>query len=148
MRLLVLGCLVFLMGAWFGFYEAHAASGVKYTGYLQGKDTSKAQAAFLNGYAAGVFDELAQVTWIANEESKYFTAEVFTKQYQCMQKIPNLGEAVAWAKDFWNKEPDVWAADQLFVHACEYNASARTSTAVKTAGPSPRGGSHSITLSK
>lgn len=148
MRLLVLGCIVFLMGAWFGFHQAHAASGIKYTGYVQGKDVPKMQAAFMNGYAAGVYDELAQVVWIANEQPKYFTVEVFTKPYQCLQKIPNTAEAVAWAKEFWNKEPDVWAADQLFNHACEYSAAARSNTMVKTGGPSPRAGSHSITLSK
>lgn len=149
MRLVVLGCVVFLMGAGFGFYEAHAASGVKYDGYIQGKDIPKMQAAFLNGYASGSYDTLSTVAWISNEAPKYFTAEVFTKQYQCLQKIPTASETVAWAKEFWNAKPDSFAADQLFMHACEYNAAARANTVTKAGGPShSMGGAHSITLGK
>jgi hypothetical protein len=148
MKLLVVGCVALLLGLSIGFYAASAASGIKYTGFVQGKDVPKMNAAFMNGYAAGVFDELAQVVWIANEQPKYFTVDVVTKPYQCLQKITNTAEVVAWAKEFWNKEPDVWAADQLFNHACEYNASARANTMVKTGGQSPRTGAHTITLSK
>ncbi len=148
MRSLVLGCVVFLVGAWFGFYEAHAASGIKYSNYMLGKDAAKAEPTFLYGYVAGLHDMLTAVTWFGNESPKDFTAELFTKQYQCMQKIPNAAEAVAWAKDFWNKEPDVWAGDNVFIHACEYNPSARANTMVKTGGRAPHAGGRSMTLSK
>jgi len=135
MRVLALGCVVFLMGAWFGFYEAHAASGIKYDGFLLGKDVPKQPAEYMKGYAAGSYDTLETVTYIANEASKYFTPEVFTKQYQCLQKIPTATETVAWAKEFWTKEPDVFAAQEIFMHACEYNASARSNTMTKAGGP-------------
>lgn len=147
MRLFALGCIVFLLGAWFGFYEAHAASGVKYDGFVQGKDVPKMSAGFMNGYVAGAYDMLGGTTWVANEDSKDFTADVFTKQYQCLQKIPNASEGVAWAKDLWSKNPNAWASDILFAHACEYNTSARANTMVK-GGQSQRAGAHSITLSK
>lgn len=148
MRSLVLGCIVFLVGAWFGFHEAQAASGIKYSNYLLGKDASKAAAPFLSGYVAGIHDMLTAAAWLANESPKDFTAEVFTKQYQCMQKIPNTAEGVAWAMDFWNKEPDIWAGDNYFARACQYNPSARANTMVKSGGQSPQAGGHSMTLSK
>ena len=146
MRLLVLGCVMFLVGAWFGFYEAHAASGIKYDGYLTGKNVPKASPDFLNGYAAGNYDTLAMVAYVANEVPKVFNAEVFTKQYQCLQKIPTAGETVAWAKDLWSKSPDSFAAQEIFIHACEYGASARANTMTKAGGPSHRPGSYSITM--
>lgn len=138
--------VVFLVGAGFGFYEAHAASGIKYDGYLLGKNVPKASADFLAGYAAGNYDTMAVVTYISNEVPKAFTAEVFTKQYQCLQKIPTAGETVAWAKDLWSKSPDTFAAQELFIHACEYGASARANTMTKATGPSHRPGTFSITL--
>ena len=148
MRLLVLGCIVFVLGAWFGFSNAHAASGIKYTNYMLGKDTAKAEPGFLMGYVAGIHDTMTGAVYLANESAKDFTAEYFTKQYQCMQKIPNAAEAVAWAKDFWNKEPDIWAADNFLVRACEYNPSARANTMVKAGGRSPQPGGRGMTLSK
>lgn len=138
MRLLALGCIVFVMGAWFGFYEAHAASGVKITGYLTGKEVPKYTDAFVNGYAAGNFDMLGMVVWMANDQPKYFTPEYFTKQYQCLQKIPSTQETVAWAKAYWSKEPDVWAAEEITWNACDYAvSSSRTSTVTKTRSPAP-----------
>jgi hypothetical protein len=82
MRLLVPGCVVFLMGAWFGFYEAHAASGIKYDAFLFSKNVPKQPAEYLKGYAAGAYDSFEWATWIANKSPKYFTQEYFTKQYQ------------------------------------------------------------------
>jgi hypothetical protein len=147
MRLLVLGCVVFMVGAGFGFYEAHAASGIKYDGYLLGKNISKASPDFLSGYAAGTYDTLETVTYIANEVPKVFNAETFTKQYQCLQKIPTAQETVAFGKDFWTKEPDVWAAQELFIHACEYGASARSNTMTKGGGRARvGGGQNNITM--
>jgi len=56
MRLLVFSCVVFLMGAWFGFHEARAAGGLQYDVFLFNKNVSKKSADFLNGYAAGAYD--------------------------------------------------------------------------------------------
>ena len=135
MRLLVLSCVVFLIGAWFGFYRAHAAGGLQYDGFLFNKNVSKKSADFLNGYAAGSYDTVALATQLANESAKYFTPQVFTKQYQCLQKFQTAGEIVAWAKAYWSKEPDSWAAESIFAHACEYDASARSNTMTKSSGP-------------
>ena len=135
MRLFVLGCLVFLVGAWFGFHEALAAGGMQYDGFLFNKNVSKKSADYLTGYAAGTYDMVAVTTEIANESAKYFTPQVWTKQYQCLQKIQTAPEIVAWAKAYWSKEPDDWAAESIFVHACEYDASARSNTMTKSSGP-------------
>jgi hypothetical protein len=135
MRLLVLSCVVFLMGAWFGFHEARAAGGLQYDGFLFNKNVSKKSADFLNGYAAGAYDMVSVTAQIANEAAKYFTPQVFTKQYQCLQKFQTANEIVAWAKAYWSKEPDSWAAESIFGHACEYDASARSNTMTKSSGP-------------
>ncbi len=140
---------VFLSGAWFGFYEAHAASGIEYDGFLLGRDASKKNDAFLNGYVAGMYDQLSTVAWAANERPQLFTADTFTKPFLCLQKAQNTGEVVAFGKDFWSKQPDTWAADVLFVHACEFSASARANTMTKAGGVSRvRGGAHSLTPGK
>lgn len=147
MRLLVLGCVVFLVGSWFGFHQAHAAGGLQYDGFLSAKNVSKKSADFLNGYAAGTYDMITVSTEIANEAPKYFTPQVFTKQYQCLQKIQTANEIVAWAKTFWSKEPDSWAAESIFVHSCEYDASARSNTMTKGSGPAHAPGAmHTITI--
>src|SRR5215467_5311548 len=147
LRLLALGCVVFLAGAGFGFYEAHAAGAIKYDAYLFGKDVGKAPDAYLSGYAAGSYDTLSLVAWVANEAPKAFTAETFTNQYLCLQKIPSASETVAFAKDFWRAKPDSAAANQLFIHACEYSTSARSSSMTKAGKPS-HSRSASFTLTK
>lgn len=134
-RLLALVCMVFLFGAAAGFYGAHAASGMKYDGFLLGKDVPKQPAEYLKGYAAGTYDSFEWATWVANEAPKYFTAEVFTKQYQCLQKIPTATEMVAWAKEFWSKQPDSFAAGEILGNACVYKPAANANTATKGAGP-------------
>ncbi len=147
MRLFVLSCAVFLVGAWFGFHQAHAAGGLQYDGYLFNKNVSKKSADYLSGYAAGTYDMLAASTQIANESAKYFTPQVWTKQYQCLQKIQTSSEIVAWAKAFWSKEPEDWAAESIFVHACEYDASARSNAMTKSSGPGHTSATmHTITI--
>jgi hypothetical protein len=150
MRWLALGSLVFLMGAWFGFYEAHAASGIKYDGFLVSKEASKKSDAFLNGYVAGMYDQLSTVAYLANERPEVFTAATFNRPFLCLQKAQNTSEIVAFAKDFWSKQPDVWAVDVVFVRACEFSASARANTMTRTAGGVSRGqgGAHSLTGGK
>lgn len=123
MRLLVVGCLALLVGIGIGLYGASAASSIKYDYFLSGKDVPKMSDHFLNGYAAGTYDMLRTVVWLANDDPQSkddFTAAVFAKQYQCLQQIPNASEIVAWAKDYWSKNPTVVAANELFADACLY----------------------------
>lgn len=134
-RLVALGCVMFLIGTGFGFYGAHAASGLKYDGFLLGKDVPKQPAEYLKGYAAGTYDTFEWATWVANEAPKYFTQEVFTKQYQCLQKIPTATEIVAWAKEFWNKQPESFAAGEILGNACAYKPSATANTMTTSGGP-------------
>lgn len=88
----------------------------------------------LSGYAAGNYDTLVMVTWMANERPQLLSAESVTKQLQCLQRIPSAQEAVAWAKDLWNANPDMPAAFVLFAKACDYNPAARATTVTKTGG--------------
>ncbi len=92
---------------------------------------------------------LMTVAWAANERPQLFTADTFTKPFLCLQKAQNTGEVVAFGKDFWSKQPDTWAADVLFVHPCEFSASARANSMTKAGGVSRvRGGAHSLTPGK
>ena len=52
-----------------------------------------------------------------------------TGMYQCLQKIPNAGETVAFAKEYWAKNPSMVAANAIFINACLYKpGSAKTNT--------------------
>ena len=149
LRSVVVGCVVFLLGAAFGFYEAYAASGIKYDGYLLGKNASKKNDAFLNGYVAGMYDQLSTIVWAANEKPQLFTAEVFTKPFLCLQKAQTSSEVVAFAQPLWAKTPDAWAADVVLIHACEFSPSATANAMTKAGGQSRAGGgAHSLTMGK
>jgi hypothetical protein len=112
-----------LVGIGIGLYEARAASTIKFDYYLTGKDVPKMADAFLNGYTAGAYDTLETVVWMATDDSQSkddFTAANLAGYYQCLQKIPNPGETVAFVKDYWAKNPNVIAANTLMVNACQY----------------------------
>jgi hypothetical protein len=45
------------------------------------------------------------------------------------------------------KEPDSWAAESIFVHGCEYDASARLNAMTKSSGPAHSPGQmHTISI--
>ncbi len=143
MRLIVVGCVALLVGISIGLYGASAASGIKYDFYLTGKDVPKMQDPFLNGYAAGTYDTMEFVAWLANDDPTSkddFTAEKVAGWYQCLQKIPGSAEAVAWAKDFWAKNPNWVAANTVVVNACQYKPG-QASANTLTRGPSKSRGS-------
>ncbi len=144
MRLLVVGCVALLLGLSIGFYGASAAGTIQYTSYISGKDVPGKSSDFMNGYVAGAFDTLEWVVWIANDDPKTkddFTPAYFTPLYQCLQKIPNAGEAVAWAKDIWAANPNNAAANLMAVSACQYKPSqAKSNTVTGGAGKGPSRG--------
>ena len=123
MRSIAVACVALLVGIGIGFYEARAASTVKYDYYLTGKDVPKMADPFLNGYAAGAYDTLETVVWMATDDPQSkddFTATNFAGFYQCLQKIPSAAETVAFAKDYWAKNPTWIAANTLMINACQY----------------------------
>ena len=123
MRLFVVGCVALLIGILIGAYGARAASNIKYSTYLSAKDAQAKQDEYNYGYLSGTYDTLMFVTWIANDDPKSkddFTPGYFANFYQCLQKIPNLGETLAWAKPIWAANPDWNAANAILVDSCQY----------------------------
>jgi hypothetical protein len=148
MRLFVVGCVALLIGVFIGVYGARAASNIKYDYYVAGKDVPKMADPFLNGYAAGTYDTIETVVWMANDDPQSkddFTAANFTGFYQCLQKIPSAGEAVAFVKEYWAKSPNMIAANTLLINACQYKpgqSKANTMTGGAGKGPSRGGVNH------
>lgn len=140
MRLFVVGCVTLLIGIVLGVYGARAASTIKYSSYLAGKDVPAKNTDYMYGYVSGTFDTLMFVTWIANDDPKSkddFTPAYFAGFYQCLQKIPNAGDTVAWAKGLWAANPDLNAANLMLVDACQYQpgqAKSNTMTGGGSAG--------------
>jgi hypothetical protein len=141
MRLLVVGCVALLIGIGIGLYGASAASSIKYDYFLTGKDAPKFSDGFLNGYAAGTYDTMETIVWMANDDPQSkddFTAANLTGLYQCLQKIPGTAEAVAWAKELWAKNQSLVGANAVVNNACQYKpAQARSNAMTGGTGKRP-----------